>query len=76
MGNVTLADRPAPWWHAFNELPLEVTVLHSADDPEQKLVILTPTAEDRARLGRSLPSPPNAASRADEVEFGRATRST
>jgi hypothetical protein len=34
----------------LGELRLEVTVLHSADDPEQKLVLFTPAPEDRARL--------------------------
>jgi transcriptional regulator with XRE-family HTH domain len=34
----------------LGELRLEVTVLHSADDPEQKLVLFTPIPEDRARL--------------------------
>jgi transcriptional regulator with XRE-family HTH domain len=34
----------------LGELRLEVTVLHSADDHEQKLVLFTSPAEDRARL--------------------------
>jgi transcriptional regulator with XRE-family HTH domain len=34
----------------LGELRLEVTVLHSADDHEQKLVLFTPPPEDRARL--------------------------
>jgi transcriptional regulator with XRE-family HTH domain len=34
----------------LGELRLEVTVLHSADDPEQKLVLFTPGPADRARL--------------------------
>jgi transcriptional regulator with XRE-family HTH domain len=34
----------------LGELRLAVTVLHSADDPEQKLVVFTAAPEDRARL--------------------------
>lgn len=34
----------------LGELQLDVTTLYSADDLEQKLVVFTPTAEDRARL--------------------------
>jgi transcriptional regulator with XRE-family HTH domain len=41
----------------LGELRLDVTVLYSADDPEQKLVVFTPSAEDRARLAALLAAP-------------------
>lgn len=40
----------------LGELHLQLTVLHSADDPEQKLVVFTPTVEDRTRLAALTPA--------------------
>jgi MmyB-like transcription regulator ligand binding domain/Helix-turn-helix domain len=44
----------------LGELRLDVTVLYSADDAEQKLVILTPSPNDRARLAALIAEPPAA----------------
>jgi transcriptional regulator with XRE-family HTH domain len=41
----------------LGELCFDVTVLYSADDPEQKLVIFTPTHADRARLAALIAEP-------------------
>lgn len=44
----------------LGELRLDVTVLYSADDPEQKLVIFKPALDDRARLAAFIADPPAA----------------
>jgi hypothetical protein len=47
----------------LGELPLDVTVLYSADDTGQKLVMFTPSPDDRARLAALIVVPSAAVGR-------------